>query len=160
MIGTFRHEASVALRKGHVIEAAIHSHIALRLDSPGPDVAATLLEVFELSAWLPVTKKSRALGSLEQKADKIRGIRKQGFDEQTEKNLIRLATEKAGRPSDTRKYAVRAWELRIAGQKWADIEGRFLPYRRTVENLGESMRREVQLLKGVLRRYGVSLTVR
>jgi hypothetical protein len=64
-------------------------------------------------------------------------------------------SRRPGRPADTRSVAVWALELRQTGQSWGDIEKLLLAHRRQIPNPGQSIRREVQLLKLVLRRYGV-----
>jgi hypothetical protein len=159
-IDGYRRAAISATKKEHAVEATILFHLAARLSAPGDTleaIAQTLGEVNELNSWLPIPSKHRSRCVIERKAWQIRFIRDLKVSPPNERLLISSATQSPGRPAETRGVAVRAMESRNKGQNWKQIEERLLPHRRGAKNLGRSINREVQLLKNVLDRYGVSL---
>ena len=156
----YRRAAISATTKGRVVEAAILFHMAARLSAPGDTLEAlarTLVEINELSLWLPIPSKHRNRFLAERKGWHVHFIRSLNASPANESLLISSATQTPGRPPETRGVAVRAMESRNKGQNWKQIEERLLPHRRGAKNLGRSINREVQLLKNVLDRYGVSL---
>lgn len=160
VVEEYRRSALRAAKRGHQVEAAILSHIADRFSAPGS--TSEELEQFErefldLTSFLPIPKRQRDRGPLERKAGRIRFIRGQKLDRENEGSLIWLATQRPGRPVDTRAVAIRALEMHKSGQNWAQIEKRLLPQRRNSVNPGRSINREVQFLISALRRYSVQL---
>lgn len=138
----------------HPIAAAILDRIAHRLLSCKrlEEIEWSLAEMVGLLRWFPST----ALPRLEHKARLVVAVTQEDFQPETREDLLKLL-QKPGRPPDTRSVAVWALELRQKGHRWAEIEKRLLPHRRQVRNPGASIRREVQLLKRALQRYGIEL---
>jgi len=156
----FCRESLRARKAGHLVEAAIHAHLAARFSSVNSmeTYKQVLDEATELLSWLPIPAKYRDDTVLERKAWKIHFFRSLGVDRADEMWLISLGTQAPGRPAETRGVVVRALELRNKGQGWPQVERQLLPHRRGVRNPGESIRREVQLLRAVLQRHGVPLS--
>jgi hypothetical protein len=159
----YHKEASKARGNGQRVEAAILNHLGKLLSTaPGSlDEALALLSKWKeeavLHPLLPVLEWLRNLSRIERKAAKIRFIRSLELSTHEENWLIGKATQTAGRPPDGREVAVRALELHLKGQTWAQIERQLLPHRRDVRNPGSSIRRQVQFLKATLRRRGVPI---
>jgi hypothetical protein len=154
----YRQHAKAALVKGHPIEASIARHIAARL-AMSLDSLDQVKSIFEewrdLAIWFPIREEFNKPTNIERKAALIAAIHslKSGYDA----SLIKLVTQKPGRPSEGRLVAIRAMELHIGGQSWAEIERVLLPHRREVRNPGQNIRRQVQFLKNALKRYSVQV---
>jgi hypothetical protein len=156
----YRIAAGKAVENHRPVEAAICDHLAIRLNKPLASLEAVseaLSEFRELASWLPVTERLRKLSRTERKGFHIHRIRKLNLKTGDENSLIELATQRRGRPPDGREVAVRALEMHMAGQRWAEIEPQLLSHRRNVRNPGSSIRRQVQLLKSTLKRYAVHI---
>lgn len=150
--------AGKALRNGYSGEAAILNHLVKRISEPLASLegaSATLTECRDLSIWLPVPEEVRRMSLVERKGSFIGRIRRLKLEAEHQYSLTRLATQRPGRPPEGREVAVRAWELRMAGVSWADIERKLLPHRQTVTNPGRTINRQVQFLMATLKRYHV-----
>ncbi len=139
-------------QQGHPIVALVLRYMAERLSSASTleQVVAALDHIVELTKWLPQEPQDHIL----RKARAIAAIAAQSLDAETRDQMMNLL-RKPGRPPESRGMAIRALELQRTGLKWSEIETQLLPHRRRAQNLGQSLRREVQLLKSTLRRYRV-----
>jgi hypothetical protein len=148
----YRQQARREDRAGHVIVGAILRGIADKLTQPNPHPLQALNESRELMAWIP-SDASSAKDSQYWAVETV--TRLPVLDPSTKRSLIGKVLSKAGRPPDTRGVAAHAMEMHATGKSWSHIEKYFLPHRKNVTNPGASIRREVQLLKSLLKRHGI-----
>lgn len=144
------------LKPGDKLMAKILDHFVRRLEEAGIEYLFQVLdEMKQISVWLPIADVWRNASPEELKANKIVLIQGMGLDQETKEAVYKLGIYKPGRPPETRAVALAALELRMQGRGWKEIEELLLPHRRGVKNPGESIRREVQLLRKNLRRLGI-----
>ncbi len=153
-------EARRARRQGHDVEAAILDRIATLMGTPATTVdgwAHDMDLAGRLILWLPLTDEIKHMKPKERKAWGVVFILNQRFDPSTQEQLVGQFSQKPGSPRTTGNFAIRAMELSREGKGWNEI-ARSLPCDWTmVEDPGNSIRREVQLLRSTLRDCGVSL---
>jgi hypothetical protein len=152
LVEVFREDAGRQHEASHPVVAAILHHIASRIANSKSlaELTTALTEGAELAKWLPHEPQDHIVSH----ARAVVAIAQQGFDPETHNQAMALL-QIPGRTGNSRGVAAWALELHNQRQRWPDIEARLLPHRRNAKNPGESVRREVQLLKVALRRYGV-----
>jgi hypothetical protein len=154
-------EAMMARERGNLIESEILQYMAGRLATVSrlSEVVIVLNELIDLSKWIPPLEQFRNANFTETKGLKVHFIRSLELDQVNEGALIAKATRSPGRPAEGRAVAVPAMEMHAKGTSWQEIEKRLIPHRQGVKNPGQSIRREVQLLKATLKRYQVTLPI-
>lgn len=156
-----RRQAELESCAGHPVVAAILRAVADKLiRSVNPFKAVS--DAIELLKWIP----SPAIAA-QKKTPMKRQKSVEAWEDVSQLPILDASAKfavfeqirtKPGRPSNTRGVAAEGLERHEAGESWPDLERELLPDRQNAKNPGEDLRREVQLLKAVLRQHAVALT--
>jgi hypothetical protein len=147
-----RRRAREEVRTGHVVVAAILRGVADKLTLPSSHALQSLDEARELLAWIP-NDRTPIEESQYWAVETVTNL--PVLRPSAKRDLIGQVLSKAGRPSDTRRVAAYAMEMHLLGKSWSQIEKKLVSHRKNVSNSGMSVRREVQLLKTVLKRHNI-----
>jgi hypothetical protein len=137
----------------HPIARKVLAGIADKLDTWNQAPFQAIRNAHELISWLPADiisnqeRKDRATETL---------FRLPILEPAAKVALLRQIQSKPGRPSETRRVAVYALELHNQDKTWSEIEGELVANRKNARKRGATIRREVQRLKNVLQRHGIS----
>jgi hypothetical protein len=155
-----RQQARRARKQAHPIEAAVLDRISTLMAAPTTteeDWAHRSELIGKLMAFLPLADEIVGLSAKDRKNWAIAFLWGLQVDPQSRAQLMSEATQKPGRPPSTRGFAIRAMELHRDEKDWALI-AKSLPCDWTmVDKPGQSIRRQVLFLEGILQECGVNL---
>jgi len=150
-----RQRAKAEDRSDHPVVARLLRGIADKLSVTNVSAAGAYLRnisaAIELIGWIP------------DEADTIEDKRDYAFEAisrmplletRVKRRVLKQTLSKPGRPSETRRIAAYAFEMRAAGLAWDAITKRLAPEQKGVSP-ERSIQREVQYLKALMKRHGL-----
>lgn len=153
-----RQQAKIEALAGHSVVAAIFRGVADKL---------TTAKTSHPSAYLKATKAASELMQwVPGDAISIESSKNNAFEiimglplltASAKRGVLQQTFSKPGRPADTRRVAACAWELHSEGATWSQVAARFVRVEQNVDKPAQTIRREVQRLKTVLKQHGISV---
>jgi len=148
-------KAQLARRQGRWVEAPILDRIVALLTT-SENFEQNLHAAGELSSWLPFAAELEGMTQEERTAWLTGLVLDAELDRGVKQTLIETFSPKPGRPSSTRRFAVRAMELHKEDESWTPVANSLPCDWTMVNDPANSIRREVQLLAEVLRKHRVA----